>query len=184
MVVAFFLHSSLQTLQIWLLFYTAFYLTWHPSWASLQSWVLFSDKCLMPLKLKHELQSCAAESTAWVVSVGLSLDFRAQSYCMGVYLLSWYFNCKSELLIYGEKQPAFPCGCTTASCPCCVILFPSNIPHCRIRREENKIQNPLLSLNGKFSIWLNLEDLLLFSIHKVSWLMPGDNLSRRWEIAG
>lgn len=75
----------------------------------------------------------------------------------------------------------FPCGCTMASCPCYVVLFPSNFKYYPIGREENKIQILLLSLDGKFSIWLNLEDLLLFSIHKAAWFMPGDNLTRGWN---
>lgn len=76
----------------------------------------------------------------------------------------------------------FPHGCTMASCPCYVILFPSNSKYYPIGREENKIQILLLSLDGKFSIWLNLEDLLLFSIHKAAWFMPGDNLSKGQNI--
>lgn len=59
-----------------------------------------------------------------------------------------------------------------ASCPCYVVLFLSNIEYYSIGREENKIQILLLTLSGKFSILLNLEDLLLFSIPKASWFMP------------
>lgn len=69
-----------------------------------------------------------------------------------------------------------------ASCPCYVILFPSNFKHYPIGKEENKIQILLLTLDGKFSIWLNLEDLLLFSIHKAAWFIPEDNVSRGWNM--
>lgn len=69
-----------------------------------------------------------------------------------------------------------------ASCPCYVVLSPSNIKYYPIGTEENKIQILLLSFSDKFSIQLNLEDLLLFSIHKASWFMPGDNLSKGWNI--
>lgn len=69
-----------------------------------------------------------------------------------------------------------------ASCPCYVALSPSNIKYYPIGTEENKIQILLLSFSDKFSIQLNLEDLLLFSIHKASWFMPGDNLSKGWNI--
>lgn len=134
------------------------------------------------LMLKHELQPCTAESRC--INSGCRTEpwFQTTVILQGFYLLSWYFHYKSELLIYGGKQPTFPHGCTMASCPCYVILFPSNFKYYPIRREENKIQILLLSLDGKFSIWLNLEDLLLFSIHKAAWFMPGDNLSRGWNI--
>lgn len=120
--------------------------------------------------------------TSLIAAVALSLDFRCRLILHGFYLLSWYFHYKSELLIYCGKQPTSPPGCTTASCPCYVILFLSNIEYYSTGREENKIQILLLTLSGKFSILLNLEDLLLFSIPKASWFMPGDNLSRGWNV--
>ena len=168
----------------------------HPSWHEIQTRPLsrpvfrsLSAQCwavhpMTPTKGCWNM-SCShvqLRITSLIAAVALSLDFRCRLILHGFYLLSWYFHYKSELLIYCGKQPTSPPGCTTASCPCYVILFLSNIEYYYTGREENKIQILLLTLSGKFSILLNLEDLLLFSIPKASWFMPGDNLSRGWNV--
>lgn len=68
----------------------------------------------------------------------------------GFYLLSWHAQGKSGVLIWDEKQPVPPRGCTKTPCPRSVALFPGNFQGYPTAGAENKIPTP--QPDGKFSV--------------------------------